>query len=95
MIEWWWLFHNLLRIMGLAAVLGALSMANYEAKRAGSRLRRELSESGFQLWFSLGMMLFSTGLALGGGAWWVCVIWALLALAFAAMAARLLWRLKA
>ena len=42
MINWWALFHNALWIVGLAVGLGALSIANYEAQRAGKRLRQQL-----------------------------------------------------
>jgi hypothetical protein len=95
MIDWWVLFHNFLWVVGLAVVLGAMSMANYEAQRATVRLWHKLRESGFQLWFSVGMALFCTGLALGAGAWWENVIWGLLALASAAKAARLCCRRRA
>ena len=95
MIDWWGLLRNSLWVMGLAVVLGAVSMANYEAQRARLRLGNKLRETGFQLWFSIGIVLICTGLALGGRAWWEYAIWLLLAVAFGANVARLGWRRRA
>ena len=92
MIDWWGLFHNSLWVAGLSVVLGALSMANYEAQRPGVRIRHKLNESGFQLWFSVGIALFCAGLAFGGGAWWEYAFWGILALASVTWATRLWWR---
>ncbi|MGD1995080.1 MAG: hypothetical protein PVI59_17955 [Anaerolineae bacterium] len=88
MIDWWGLLHNALWVAGLAIILGALSMASYEAQRAHVHLRHKLQDPGFRLWSSVGAALFCTGLVLGGEAWWEYVLWGLLALASVAKGLR-------
>lgn len=95
MIDWLGLFPTTLWVAGFAVVLGALSVANYEAQRTHVRLRLKLGEHGFQLWSSAGIALCCTGLLLGAKAWWEGVIWGLLALAPAARATWLCWRQRA
>ena len=83
MIDWWALLHNSFWVLGLALLLGTLSLAHYEASRSQVRLRRELAKSGFQLALNTGTMLFCLGLLFSSQAWWEYVLWGLMAAAFA------------
>lgn len=91
MLELWAVFHNLLWVMGLALSLAALSMAYYRSGVGHVRLRHRLTEPGFQLPFSIGMVLFCGGLLFSGHTSWEKIIWGLLAALFAVQSVRL-WR---
>jgi hypothetical protein len=86
MIDWWGVFHNALWVGGLAAILAALSMANYQAHAARARLREKLGGPGFQLAFDAGMGLFCLGLLFGSAPWWERGVWGVLAALFAGQA---------
>lgn len=88
MIDWYGLFHNALWVLGLAIALASLSYTDWRRRTAEPRqsLRHALGRPGFQAVFSLGMVLFCAGLALGGDAWWQMAGWAILAAAFAWLA---------
>jgi hypothetical protein len=86
MIDWWGVVHNLLWISGLAGGLAALSMASYQARTRGIRLRQELNGTGFQVPFSVSMVLFCLGLLFSGRSWWEQAIWGLLAVLFVGQA---------
>jgi hypothetical protein len=91
MLELWAVIHNLLWVMGLALSLAALSMAYYTSCVGQVRLRHRLTEFGFQLPFSIGMVLFCAGLLFSGHTSWEKVIWGLLGALFAGQTLRL-WR---
>jgi hypothetical protein len=86
MIDWWGVFHNALWVGGLAAIVAALSMANYQAHAARVRLRQKLGGPGFQLAFHAGMGLFCLGLLFGSPSWWERGVWSVLAALFAGQA---------
>jgi hypothetical protein len=83
MIDWYGLFCNAVWILGLAVVLAAMGMANFQTRIQGVKLRRALISSGFQLPFGVGMFLFCLGVFLSSQAWWERVLWGLLAVLFA------------
>ena len=87
MIDWVGLAFNTLWVLGAAVILAALSSSYYEAQRRGERLRMRLAAPGFQVGLSVGLVLFSLGLALIGPRWWERVLWGLLC----AMSAWQLW----
>jgi hypothetical protein len=91
MTDWWGVFHNSLWVLGLAVILAALGLAEYQAGRDGIRLRQRLLTSGFQLSFDVGLALFCLGLLLSSTAWWQQALWGLLAALFAGHAIWL-WR---
>ncbi len=85
MIDWYGVFHNALWVLGLAIVLASLSYSDWRRRTSEPRIsfRAMLGDPGFQTTFSVGMVLFCAGIALGGAVWWQTLGWALLALAFA------------
>lgn len=91
MIDWWSLFHNGLWVGGLAVALAALSVAYYSSRREGVSLRRKLGQSGFLLPFNLGLALFCLGLFMAGESWWERLVWAGLAVLFAAQVIWAYW----
>jgi hypothetical protein len=69
-------------ITGLAVALAAFSYVEWWQTRHGRRLRHALSTPRFLTPFSLGMALFSAGLALSSRRWWEIGAWAVLAVLF-------------
>lgn len=88
MIDWYGVFHNALWVLGLAIALASLSYSDWQRRTSEPRVgfRAMLGQPGFQTAFSVGMVLFCAGIALGGAVWWQTLGWALLALAFAWLA---------
>lgn len=86
MIDWWGLFSNALWVIGLAVGLAALSMASYQARVDGIRLRKRLNEASFQMPFALGIVLFCLGLLFSSRVWWAWFLWGLSAAASAGLA---------
>ena len=84
MIDWYGVFHNALWVLGLAVALASLSYSDWRRRTSEPRisLRAIVGDPGFQMAFSVGMVLFCAGIALGGAVWWQTLGWALLALAF-------------
>ena len=81
-------FHNALWIAGLALALAALSYTDWQRKLAAPprSLRQALNTPGFQAAFTLGLVLFCVGVALGDQPWWQRILWAVLAVASAWLA---------
>ena len=84
MIDWYGVFHNALWVAGLAIALASLSYMDWRQRTQEPRIgfRVALGQPGFQTVFSLGMVLFCVGVALGGASWWQTAGWAILAVAF-------------
>jgi VanZ family protein len=85
MIDWYGVLRNALWIMGLAVALAAFSYTEWRRHlpRPKQSLRHALGGAGFQAAFSLGMVLFCAGLALGSDRWWEIAAWAVLGALFA------------
>lgn len=84
MIDWFGVFRNTLWICGLALALAAFSYADWwrRVQVPRQRLGKALENPWFRATFYLGLALFCAGLGLGGGPWWVIVLWAGLGLLF-------------
>jgi hypothetical protein len=94
MIDWWAVLHNSLWIAGLATILAASSVANYQAHQESVRLRDKLGDPGLQLRLRAGLVLFCLGLFLGAHSWWERFPWGLLTAALVVQAAWF-WRDRA
>ena len=82
MIDWYGVF--LQRVVGAGSGDRAEPELHGPAaadERAADRFRVALGQPGFQAVFSLGIVLFCAGLALGGAPWWQNNGWAMLAFA--------------
>jgi hypothetical protein len=73
-------------VFGLSLSLAALSHVRWSAKRAGVPLRSAIGWDSFLAPFFAGLVLFSTGLALGASRTWEQIAWVVLALLFALQA---------
>jgi len=82
MIDWWGVFRNTLWIVGLSIGLAAWSYAAWWAHAHHFRLRQALRMPLFIIPFSMGMALFSLGLALCGRKWWEVSVWGVLSILF-------------
>lgn len=82
MIDWTSLALNTLWILGLAVLLASLSAAYYHSQSHHLPLRRTLSQPPYQLATSLGLLLFSAGLAATSTALLERLLWLLLTLAW-------------
>jgi hypothetical protein len=88
MIDWRAVGFGALWIGGLALLLAAVSMADYEAHRRQTRVAAVLGGGGYPLALNAALALFCLGMLGGGRAWWEMALWAGLALAFVYQAAR-------
>lgn len=86
MVDWNSLGFNGMWLLGVAVIVAGLSISSYEASRRGERLRERLAAPGPQLWLSVGLALFSLGVALIGPRWWERALWGLLAAAWVVQA---------
>ena len=82
LIDWVSLARNALWILGLSIALAAWSYAWWSAGEQGIRRRVALASPSFQAPFSLGMVLFSGGMAWGSARWWENALWLVLGLLF-------------
>lgn len=78
------LLPNGVSILGLAVALAAVSVVDWRRRLSEPRLtlRQALAAPAFQAAWSLGLLLFCAGLALGSDTWWQTALWIALALAF-------------
>lgn len=83
LIDWAGVARNALWILGLSVVLAAWSYASWQAGARQIGIRRALEGAAFQVPFSLGLLLFSVGLAWGATRTWERIAWLALTVAFA------------
>lgn len=83
LIDWAGVARNALWILGLSVVLAAWSYASWQASIQRIGIRRVLEGAAFQVPFSLGLLLFSVGLAWGATRTWERIAWLALTVAFA------------
>jgi uncharacterized membrane protein YidH (DUF202 family) len=84
MIDWLDLAFNALWIAGCALALAVLSIANWQARERGIRLRDQLTQSRAAL--AIAATLFSAGMCGTSQALWERIAWAVLILAFISLA---------
>lgn len=82
MIDWVSVGFAALWIFGLAVIVAALSLADYEADRAHLRFRDMFARSRFQAALNIGMMLTCLGLIGNAREVWERFVWGGLAAAF-------------
>jgi hypothetical protein len=85
-IDLWFVASNSLWIAGLSLLLATISWASWAASVEGARMGTLLARRGARRAWSLGLALFSSGLAATGRAWWERALWGALAIAFLASA---------
>lgn len=88
MIDWSVVGFGALWIGGLALLLAAVSVADYEAHQRQTRLRAVLGAGGYPVALNTGLALFCLAMLGGSRAWWETALWAGLALAFVYQAGR-------
>ena len=95
-IAWFEVFNNGLWIFGLAMALAAVSYADWRRRLSQPplTLRQALGQPSFQAAWSLGLLLFCAGLALGVGPLWQTVLWTALGLGFLLLGASALLRAR-
>jgi hypothetical protein len=81
-------------IVGLAIVLAALGFADYNRQTAKCGFRQEVGRPAYQVAIDAGLALFCLGQLGAAQPWWQTVLWGLLALAFAAMSAGAVRKLR-
>ena len=94
LIDWGMLGLASLWITGLAVILTALGFADYHAARAGRKFRQEIGRPAYQSAINFGLVLFCLGLIGSSRVWWETVLWAVLAVAFAAYTFRALRQMR-
>ena len=94
LIDWRMIGFAASWVTGLAIILSALGFADYHAATSGRRFREEVARPRVSASINLGLMLFCLGLTGSARAWWETALWIVLAVAFAAYAARALLRLR-
>jgi hypothetical protein len=83
LIDWRLVGFSALWITGLSLMLAALSMADYAAAQAGSRVWSKLTEPGYQVALKTGLTLLCSGLAGNTSTVWELLLWLALAGVFA------------
>ena len=91
LIDWWGLAGNLPWVFGLAILLLTLSWGDWEAHVRHRRRRQVWGQANYQAGFSLGLFLFTLGLAFNARRWWEPYLWAAFAAVFAIQTV-LFWR---
>lgn len=91
MIDWHQVAFNALWIIGCAVVLAAFSQVNWLAHARGVRTRQLLGVLTFQLPFSIGFILITSGLLFLSHSWLERGLWAAFAVLFTWQSWRL-WR---
>lgn len=86
MIDWFFVLSHAVWIIGCILALAILSIANFQALATRTRLRDQLGRPRAQLALSLAGLLFCAGMAASSDAVWQQVLWAALAIGFAAQA---------
>ena len=94
MVDWSGIGRTALWVSGLAVMLATWSWNEWWAHVHGQKLRPVLGEARFQVPFSVGMVLFCVGMALGERIWWRIGLWCVLALLFVWQGAQA-WRARA
>jgi membrane protein required for beta-lactamase induction len=84
MIDWIALVSNALWILGCSAGLATLSYASWQASIRGEKFTAQLKRVPIQISLNIAGLLFCLGLAATSGASLETVLWAILAIAFAA-----------
>jgi hypothetical protein len=92
MIDWAYVARNALWVLGLSVALAASGYTSWWASVRQVPVRAAVERRAFRLAFSLGMLLFTAGLARGATRPWERVLWSVLALTFAWLAATSLSR---
>jgi hypothetical protein len=87
-IDWRLVAFSALWILGLSVLLATLSFADYTAHAERVRTREALRRRAYQAALYAGLALFALGVGGAVRVWWETALWALLGLAFAALA----WR---
>jgi len=88
MIDWFGLLGNAVWVLGCALALAVLSYSNYEAHLRRERMRAVLGRPSYQAALNLAGALFAAGMAATSQPIWQMVAWLILAVLFAAQAAR-------
>lgn len=86
MIDWYSVGFGALWILGMGIVTAALSFANYMASQQKRRFRQALEMPAYRIMIDLGLVFFCLGWAGNLSAIWERILWAVLALMFAAQA---------
>mgnify|MGYP001558177693 CR=1 FL=1 len=84
MIDWVVVGFGALWILGLGFVVAALGFANYLASRQKRRFRQVLEMPACQIMIDLGLVFFCLGWTGSVSGTWERIVWAVLALIFAA-----------
>jgi hypothetical protein len=82
MIDWLNLIYNALWLSGCALALATLSIANYDARQHGMRLRDRLKQPRLQAALAIAAVLFGAGMCATSQTLWERIAWAALTLAF-------------
>jgi hypothetical protein len=85
-IDLWFVLSNSLWIAGLSLLLATISWASWAASVERARMGALLTRTGARRAWSLGLALFSSGLAATSRAWWERALWGALAIVFLASA---------
>lgn len=80
MIDWANLAANGLWILGCAVILATFSYASWDASTSGEKLGARIGRPAYQVAFSLGTLLFTTGLAAAAGELFARIVWGVLGL---------------
>ncbi len=87
-VDWGWLGRQLPWVLGLSLILAVLSWGDWAARVRGMRRRDLFAQPQYDLVLSLGLALFTVGLALNATHWWEPYLWLAFTLVWLVQAGR-------
>ncbi len=78
MINWWGLASNSIWILAIAMALAVFSIAYYESRQKGEKLRQVFNSPTYTLPLNLAGAIFCLGMAVTSGRWWEVLLWIVL-----------------
>ena len=82
MINWWGLLSNSIWILALSLALAVVSLAYYESRQMGTKVRGLLNTTTYALPLHIAGGVFCLGMVISSPKWWEIILWIVLIVLF-------------